>query len=236
MKIMILEDEQAELTRLKQFLDQYSAENEIVSFSLETYGRGSELLNAYQCDADIVLLDIRVPDMLGIEVAKRIRAMDDRVIIVFVTNYSQYAIDGYSVGAFDYILKPLHYSSFRAKMNRILRKLSHNEIGSFLVVKNKNTESRILVGSITYIEGTGHHITIHTNSKTVTQWGSLGAFEEKLKDAHFVRCHTSYLVNLKYVQGISEGNAIVADQEIPISRLRRRVFLEILAQYRGGTK
>lgn len=127
LKIMILEDEKAQTDRLLQFLSNYHDEHEEFEYIAEAYSRGIAFLDAYKCDADLIFLDIRIPDLAGMDVAKKIREVDQNVMIIFVTNLTQYAIEGYSVEAFDYILKPIQYASFSAKLDRALRMLSYRE-------------------------------------------------------------------------------------------------------------
>ena len=117
MKICILEDDKAQAERMAQYLDRYHREHADFSYELERYARAFDLLEDYRGDADLLFLDIRLPDQLGIETARRIREKDARVMIVFVTNLAQYAIEGYSVQAFDYILKPVDYFAFRSSWN-----------------------------------------------------------------------------------------------------------------------
>ena len=123
-KIVLLEDEAAQARQIMGFLRKYEASFSDYSFSIEHYHNGQALLEAYRCDADVALLDICVPKVQGMEVARRIREMDPNVMIVFVTNLVEYAVEGYSVKAFDYIVKPFAYPLFQAKMERIMRSLA----------------------------------------------------------------------------------------------------------------
>lgn len=122
-RIGILEDEAAYSERLLTYLKQYQTENPDFSYTTEIYTTGVALLTKFVSQFDLLFLDIQLPDMTGIEVARRIREKDESVMILFTTNYSQYAIDGYSVGAFDYMLKPLSYQPFSSKLSRALRVL-----------------------------------------------------------------------------------------------------------------
>lgn len=235
MKICILEDENTQARQLAEFFQAYQRENPDFSYALEVYDRGYKLLDAYGRGVDLVLLDIRVPDMLGMDVARRIRQIDQQVMIIFVTNLTQYAIDGYSVGAFDYILKPLNYASFSHKLQRALRALSYRRSHLTVDLKTAEGQRRISVDSITYIEISGHDVYLHTHDEIIRQWGTLSKFETMLGPAHFVRCSTCYLVNLKYVTGIQKGQVLVGDAALTISRTRRKEFMQALAQYKGGS-
>ncbi len=234
-KILALEDEKPQQELLAQFLTRYRQQNPAFQYTLTLYDRGIQLLTDYHRDADLIFLDIRMPDMLGIDVAKELRKSDDNAMLVFITSLTQYAIDGYSVDAFDYILKPLHYASFAAKMDRILRGLSQRENDITLDLRSKEGGQRIGVGSVLYIESDAHDISIHTDRQVIRVWGTLGKFEEELRAANFVRCNTSFLVNLKYVQTVRKDEVVVGGDALPISRSRRKEFLEALARYKGGS-
>lgn len=235
LKIVILEDEKPQLDRLTGFLSRYQGEHPEFAYTLETYDRGILLLEAYRRDADLIFLDIRVPDMLGMDVAKHIRKADDKVMIVFVTSLTQYAVDGYSVGAFDYILKPVHYASFSAKLERALRVLGHRDAQLMLDLRTKESARRIPADSVIYIEVSAHDLLFHTSGETIKLWGTLSKYEELLRQAHFARPSTSFLVNLKYVRGIKKDEVQLTAGAVPLSRAKRKEFLTALAQYKGGS-
>jgi DNA-binding LytR/AlgR family response regulator len=236
-KVTILEDEPRQRERELAYLHRYEEAHPEVSFSIETYERGVLLLDQYRCDADFLLLDIRVPDMLGMEVARRIRQMDERVVILFVTNLTEYAVEGYSVQAFDYILKPIAYPSFEAKLSRVIRLLNARSAAVTVQIKTKEGTQRISAEDILYLEVVNHDVYFHMGSGAVLrQWGSLSKYEELLKESHFARCNACYLVNLKFVRGISGESVLVGETELAVSGPRRRDFLSALAQYKGGSR
>ena len=241
LKILILEDERPQLDKLTSFLARYREKNPSFEYVLECYDRGLELLNAYQCDADLIFLDIRVPDMLGMDVARRIRRMDEAVMIVFVTSLTQYAVEGYSVRAFDYILKPVCYASFSAKLERALRMLSHRKQELMLELRTKTDVRKVPADSVIYVETAARHdLLFHTGGEILRQWGALSQYEEQLRQAHFARPCSSFLVNLKYVRGVRKDAVVLGgiggvSEEIPLSRSKRKEFLTALAQYKGGS-
>ena len=180
-------------------------------------------------------MDIQLPDMTGIEVARRIREKDESVMILFTTNYSQYAIDGYSVGAFDYMLKPLSYQPFSSKLSRALRVLSYIKDRVELHLKTKQGSKKIPADEVQYIEVFAHDLHFYTDSEEIKIWGSLSEYEKKLEKAHFARCNVSYLVNLRYVKEIQGSEVLVGKHRLPISRAKRKEFLAAFAQYKGGS-
>lgn len=235
LKILILEDEKKQLDKLTSYLSMYQEENTSFEYSIESYEKGISFIDNYKRDADLIFLDIRLPDMFGIDVARKIREIDDEVMIIFVTNLTQYAVDGYSVNAFDYILKPLQYASFSAKLARALRTLSYRNSKVTINLKNKESGRRISADTVTYIESIGHDIYFHVGGETIKQWGTLGKYEAMLKGKGFIRCNASYLVNLKYVKTVKKEEVLIGNDFIPISRSRRKEFLTALAQYKGGS-
>ena len=230
LKICVLEDEAAQMERMKAYLQKFQSEHADFEYVLDAYKNAFDLLEHYKRDVDLLFLDIRVPDMSGMEVAHRIREADQNVMIIFVTNLTQYAIEGYSVNAFDYILKPLAYNSFSSKLERALRMLSYRSSDITLDLRTRDGGRRVSADSITYIE-----ISNHVGAEQIRQWGTLSKLEAQLREAHFVRCSSSYLVNLKYVHKVRGDQLLVGGDTLSISRPRRKEFLNALAQYKGGS-
>lgn len=236
LNIIILEDQAEQADRLSHMLKKYAESHEGFAYNLKLYDRSIPFLTEYKCNADLLFLDIQIPDMLGMEAAKRIRQMDNRVMIIFVTMLTQYAIEGYSVGAFDYVLKPVRFEEFSSKMDRVCRMLAHQSTSMTLEVRTKEEIRRINVDDITFIEVSNHDVLIHTDSEIIRQWGNLKTYEEKLAPAHFVRCNVSFLVNLKYVRAVNGNTVMVHGHNLPISSSKRKEFLMALAQYKGGSR
>ena len=236
LNIIILEDQAEQAERLSRMLERYAEAHDGFSYNLRIYDRSVPFLTEYKCDADLLFLDIQIPDMLGMDAAKRIRQMDNRVMIIFITMLTQYAIERYSVGAFDYVLKPVRYEEFSTKMDRVCRMLAHQNTSMTLEVRTKEEMRRISADDITFIEVSNHDVLIHTDSEIIRQWGSLKTYEEQLAPVHFVRCSASFLVNLKYVRAVNGNTVMVHGHELPISSSKRKEFLMALAQYKGGSR
>ncbi len=234
--IVILEDEAEQAKRLIRMLEKYASAHPDFAYTLRHYERSIPFLTEYKCDADILFMDIQVPDMLGMDAAKRIRMMDNKVMIIFITMLTQYAIEGYSVGAFDYVLKPVRYEEFSTKMDRVCRILAHQNTSATLELRTKEEIRRINADEIAYIEVANHDILIHTDREVIRQWGNLKSYEDKLTDAHFVRCNACYLVNLKYVRGIHGDTVTVGQDELAVSKAKRKDFLAAVARYKGGSR
>lgn len=236
MKITVLEDEKSVSDSIVDFIRRYFGEKGIGLPSISVYDNGYDLIEAYSMDADVLFMDIQLPDISGMDVARKIREKDKNVIIVFVTNLAQYAIKGYEVNAFDFILKPIDYQGFRMKLERILTELGHFQNNAYIDLRNKEGIVRIPVDSLLYLEVISHDIVFHTIHDTYTIRGALKDYASILSEHYFLLCNKGYLVNLSHVRKIDKVFAYLSDgSKLLISKGKRKEFLEGLNKYLGGT-
>jgi two-component system response regulator LytT len=231
-KTIILEDEAAQQKQTEEFLQKFSAENGNVSFDVSAFSAPMEFLETYRYDADLIFLDIRMPGISGMDVAKEIRKNDSGVTIVFITSLAQYAIEGYSVQAEDYILKPLKYSEFKLKMTRIIPKIDSSS-GKTITFASEKGIFKLNSDDITFIETMRHNLDYHTNDKKVYRRHlSMRECEKELEDYHFLRINQAYLVNLAYADSIVKGSMILkSGEELKISRPRMSSVLKTFEEY-----
>ena len=231
-RVLIAEDDPRCAIQLRQFLDSYSQET-CRTFRITHYDNGEDLVERYQPEFDLLLLDVDMPFMDGMTAAGHIRRLDPEVVIVFVTNLAQYAIQGYSVNALDYILKPLNYFSFSQRLTRALRYVKKRE-DAYITVAVKGGALKLEVGNIHYIERLGRQLMFHTHDGIHASSATLQQMEDALSGKGFARCNKGYLVNLAHVSGVRDGCAVVQGDKLLISRGRRGPFLDALADYVGG--
>ena len=232
-RVLIAEDDPKCFQQLEQFINEYSRETGRV-FRITRYDNGEDLVERYRPEYDLLLLDVDMPFMDGMTAAGHIREMDQEVVIVFVTNLAQYAIQGYSVNALDYILKPLNYFSFAQRLGRALQYVRRKG-KSYLSVPVKGGSMRLEVDGIFYVERLGRQLMFHTRTGIHASTATLQQVEEALGErGRFERCNKGYLVNLEHVDGIRDGCAVVHGDSLLISRGRRGPFLEALADCVGG--
>jgi Response regulator of the LytR/AlgR family len=117
MRVAIIEDDEATRCQLVNYLQRYTRQYE-TEFQIQQFSDGIQLAENYRPVYDILLMDIEMAQLNGMETARRIRKFDEEVLIVFITNTAQYAIKGYEVGALDYILKPIPYFSFSQQLRK----------------------------------------------------------------------------------------------------------------------
>lgn len=205
------------------------------SLELHSYADAYELLENYRADFDVLFMDIQLNMMTGMEAAERIRRQDSRVLIVFVTNLAQYAVEGYQVNAFDFILKPVDYNGFAMKLDRIARELEHRSDDVFVNLKTKDGYVRLNVARIAYVEVRAHDLIYHADGETVAVRGTLKNAASELEGRYFSLCNSCYLVNLACVKRANKTVVLNTGEELPISQGKRKQFLSELAKYMGGT-
>jgi DNA-binding LytR/AlgR family response regulator len=173
---------------------------------------------------DLMFVDINMPDLSGMDFVK---ALDKPPKVIFVTAYSEYAVEGFRVNALDYLLKPVSYVDFLKSANKAKtwfdgHQHKPDEVNSnkdFLFIKSEYKIVRINLDNIKYIEGMSEYIKIHlTNSKPVMTLLSMKSIEDHLPPDRFMRVHRSYIVSLEKISVI-ERSRIIFDGSvyIPIS-------------------
>lgn len=231
-RVAIVEDEAAVREQLSGYLQRYTRQYG-TGFEIHPFEDGMEILDDYRPVYDIILLDIEMKHLDGMETAYRIRQLDPEVILVFITNMAQYAIKGYAVGALDYLLKPVPYFAFSQQLQKAVEKIQRRQ-RRYLAVPVSGGLRRLDVSRVFYIESQGHQMHFYTEDGHFISTGTLKALEEKLSDCPFARCNSGYLVNLAQVSGVQQNEVQVGPYQLQISRPKRKSFLAALADYIGG--
>ena len=180
---------------------------------------------------DLMFVDINMPDLSGMDFVK---TLENPPLIVFVTAYSEYAIEGFRVDAIDYLLKPVSYGDFLKSANKVkawFEALQNKpaEVTSnkdFLFIKSEYKILRINFDDIKYIEAMNEYIRIHLiNSKPVMTQLRMKSIEDQLPEDRFMRVHRSFIVNLSKISVI-ERNRIIFDGAvyIPVSEQYKSKF------------
>lgn len=228
-RIALVEDDRAYREELMRFLQRYEQESG-EKFQIATFTDGDEIVDGYSCAYDIILMDIVMKYMNGMDAAERIRAMDNEVVIIFITNTPQYAMKGYMVDALDYVLKPITYFSFSQRIDRALsrmRKRSHK----YISIAYKGGVQKLAVAQITYVEVRDHDLIFHTAEQEYLSKGTLTELEQTLERHHFFRCNKCYLVNLEHVEGVQHNDILVAGDVVQVSRAKRKALMDALNDY-----
>lgn len=231
-RVAIVEDEAEIREQLMGYVQRYTRQYG-TAFEVKTFADGLEILEDYRPAYDLILLDIEMKHLDGMETARRIRELDPEVMLVFITNMAQYAIKGYAVGALDYVLKPVPYFAFSQQLQKVEEQL-RRRTRHYLAVSVEGGLRRLDTSRIYYIESEGHRVHFYTEEGDFAAPGALKALEEKLADRPFARCNSGYLVNLAQVQAVQQNTVEVGPYELQVSRPKRKSFLAALTDYIGG--
>ena len=229
-RIALVEDELKYRDSISEFLKTF-ADKKNIEIKLSQFQDGDEIATSYSCDYDIILMDIMMQFMDGMKAAEEIRKKDNNVIIIFITNMTNYAIKGYQVGAFDYILKPLTYFAFKKSLERALEKLDISDTEEYISVSIPNGVQKIRCKNIRYIESDAHYLNIHLEGEELRTYMRIGDAEKALKSFGFFRINKGILVNLKHVDGVADNCCIILETNLPISRGKKKEFMERLTEY-----
>ena len=228
-RIAIIEDDKEQASQLESCIRRYDADFK-TGIDVTVYYNVVNFLEKYQAEYDIVFMDIMMPMMNGMDASRLLREKDDRVMLIFVTSMRQYAIQGYDVGASDFIVKPVSYPEFSLKFTRALSKLP-KEKNKDVILRSDTGYVRLTHAQIRYIEVRGHHCVYHTQSGDFEQYQSMKSAEEQIGDPQFVRCNNYLLVNLAYVDRIENLTVWVGGEPLSISHPRKKSFTDAYAQY-----
>lgn len=235
LRIAIVEDELVEMNRVKDYIDRFQAENHI-EFELRHYADAISFLGNSTVVFDIVLMDIQMPHMNGMDAARALREQDGRTVIIFLTNLAQFAVKGYEVEALDFIVKPVSYPVFAVKLKRAIKVAESNATHAINIVRSGNV-SRISTGDVVYVDVSGHEIHYHVGSDIIKDWGTLGEVEQRLEPYHFMRCNSCYLVNPQHIREVSGYIVVMSNGDsLQISHPKKKAFMAALAQWMGESK
>lgn len=231
--VAIIEDDNSQVSILNSFLKEFENANDI-KFNIQVFNNGLSFLDDFKSNFDLILLDIDMPYMNGMELSHKIRKLDEEVLIIFETNLAQFAIKGYEVNALDFIVKPMDYKNFAFKLKRATNIISSRK-KDFLLIQNEHGSVKVAISNITYIEVFRHTIIYHfKDGAVIKNYGSLTEIESKLNTMGFFKCNRCYLVNLKYVDKIVDNYLYIGNEKLLISRPQKQKFIEALNNFIGS--
>ncbi|MCX4313019.1 MAG: LytTR family DNA-binding domain-containing protein [Clostridia bacterium] len=236
LQVALVEDSGDAAETVKAYLDRLSAEKGL-ECRLVWFDNPVNFLEKYSVDYDIIMLDIQMPGMNGMDLARKIRERNATVPLIFITNMAQYAIKGYEVDASDFIVKPVSYFDFALKFERVVKKLDRAADNTKIAVGNGGSVTYIAARDVRYIEVLKHRLKYYTADGEYETSGSLVKTQSMLEAHDFVRCNNYCLVNLRYVFGVKGYTLTLltgrGDEktEIMISQPRKKEFMQKLNDY-----
>ena len=192
---------------------------------IRQFYNGQELLQASE-SFDIVFLDIMMCGLDGMKTAQIFREKASDKILIFVSSSREYVFDAYDVEAFQYLLKPVNDKKLKNVLQKATLKIE-NHSQEFIIVSKERQKKKLFLDDIYYFEIKGRIIDVHGTEGIFSYYGQIGELEEKLMDKGFFRCHKSYLINLKCVDGYNRQEVMLENGEnIVIAKRRYEAFCQ----------
>ncbi len=185
---------------------------------------------------DLIFLDIQMPGITGMQF---LQSLQSRPMVIFITAYKKYALEGFNMDVLDYLVKPVPFDRFLKATNKALeyynlkqkQSPASDAITEYIFVNSEYNLVKIMTNDITYIEGLKDYIKIHmaSSSKPVITRMSLKAIEEKLPSTRFIRVHKSFIIAIDKISSIRKNRICIAEAEVPISDLYRANLFKIIS-------
>jgi len=222
--VAIVEDEKDAADNLVTFLKRYEKERR-VRFSSTVFSNGLDFLNHRSGEYQLIFMDIQMPFMNGMEVSRKFREFDSKAVLIFVTNLASMAIKGYEVDAKAFMVKPIGYFSFESILDKAIKLIQENEV-STLTINSSDGIKKIAINSLLYVEVANHDLYYVTDGEEIHSRNTLRKIEKELVEKGFAKCSNCYLVNLAPVSEINGDTVRIGDDELKMSRSRKKSFTE----------
>lgn len=218
-EIAICEDDRAEIEYMKSLLAGWAEEKQ-VDCHVDAYISAEQFLFSFDKDFPyhVYILDIQMGGMNGMELAKKIRERDSHAVLVFLTGLSDYALEGYEVEAFRYLIKPVKEKEFYGVMTQIAKNLRKNEHAYFILDRGGEL-IKIPYTDIWYIEAQGHYVELSYPGGKIRWKAGIGSRQGEFEENGFVMTRRGVLVNINCINRVTKTACILDNGEsISISR------------------
>ena len=235
LNVAIVDDEAEERERLKACLA-YVQQMQGESFSVQEYDSADRFLLMFERQFDLIFMDIQFAHGIdGMTAAKKMRKIDPSVLLIFVTNLAQMAVQGYEVDALDFVVKPLEKYAFHLKMQRALGRIS-SRMQTLIHIRDKSGDVFIDTHRIRYLEVNGHYVIYHTQEGSFTEYISLTAAEKKLNDPAFFRCDRGLTINMRMLSKIEGDSCVVDGETLIVAHILRNELKHAFVEYLSGKR
>ena len=232
--ICICDDEKSQTDLLHMLVKKWANENN-KTIAVSVFHNAESFLFHYEDDKsqDILLLDIQMDALSGVDLAKLLRKENGFVQIIFITALPEFIAEGYEVSALHYLIKPVKEDKLFGVLDKAAERLKKSE--ETLLVHTSDETIKILLSDIIFIESFAHYIHIQTKKGKLETRTNIGEMERLLGDA-FIRCHRSYIAGLRHISRITKTEVIFDNRnKIPLSRrLYTDVNLAFITYHKGG--
>ncbi|MBP3626033.1 MAG: response regulator transcription factor [Peptococcaceae bacterium] len=242
MKIAICDDVQEQCEEIKTIWER-SADCNFV-YEVQIFLSAEKLLQSYAQGEryDLLVLDIKMHEVNGMDAAREIRCIDSDVRIIFLTAYDQYMRDAFDVSAMHYLDKPVNANKLTTLFRQVIKTYQEAHYAIHLPVINTNGMEetvRIFASEIIYFESYNRKVNVHlTSGEIYTTKMKISQLEQELRSRNFVRIHMSFLVNIKYMRRVNRLQTVLKYQEreytLPVSRKQKDLVEQAFLDYRTG--
>lgn len=232
MRIAICDDEIVEVEYVENLIKSWG-DTKRTPCSLECFYSAEEFLFKYEegNPFDLLILDIQMKDMNGMELAKKVRAIDRNVKIIFLTGIKDYVFEGYEVGAVRYILKPLKEKEFFKVLSNISEEIKE-KVEEYFIFSYQGENIKLSYDDIVKIEVEGHYVNMLTINNEYRWKESLLRIKEGFEDKGFVMANRSELLNVRHIEKITKTDCIMCENiVVPISRNSYKNLNEAFINY-----
>ncbi len=216
-KLAIVDDEAGQRSFVKELAVLWAKKTRHL-VEIREYETAEAFLFEYEekKDYDILLLDIEMPGINGIELAKRIRQENTSVQIIFITGFYDYFSDGFDVSALHYLIKPVDERKLLPVLDKAAANLNYRQRS--VLLSTAEADIKVPLADITYVESENVYVVVHTVHGTYRMRTTLAKFAEQLDDT-FLKVHRSFMVGLKYIKKITRTEiTMLSGDTVPMSR------------------
>lgn len=209
MKIAICDNERQIIEDYTKIINDYLYEKNIVC-SVDGFADGKSFLllsNEY----DLVFLDYDLPDINGMDIARKIRESNGRIIIVFLTAYAEHVYDSFEVDTFRYLLKPVSEEKIYEALDKFFDIYNHNRK---IAIPTGTSVICIDVDEVIYIEAAKKHTKIKTTGNEYIANKAISVYQTEIANPHFFRTHRGYIVNMRYISTVEKNTITLTNGEI----------------------
>lgn len=217
LNIAILDDEVQYAQDTKVMVQEFFDRKDIEIMRFDVFYEGEALLKS-KTAYDVLFLDIEVGKENGIEIAKKLRVHYPDMIIIVITSYLKYSMEGYKIQAARYLLKPVAKALLFSELDEVLSVYDH---GSYVVARDGTVSQRIRRSDIYYVESYGRKVCIHTRSEAFISKESFHTWVQQLDSSMFVECYKGILVHVRQIKAIQKETLLLDNEQIlPLARRR----------------
>lgn len=217
--IAICENEEVQALYIQKLLKEYAEQHQL-HIDLPLFESAEAFLFEYETDkaVDLILLDIQMSEMTGLEMAEKLREKHDQVKIIFITGMTEHIGDGYRVEASDYLVKPITKERFFAVLDRVIQTIPQ-EIRTVIFTNTAGEQVKVAMNDVVAAEVSGREIAITTTNETFGIRSSMSELKKELDETVFVAPDRSWLVHCGHIERVQKTELIMDNgMTIPVSR------------------